>query len=236
MAEYKPVFWLILIITLIFSAPFVWYIVTIKSSVGFILPEHTDAWIGFFGSIIGGALTLFGVLWTINAQEKQRREDIKDSFLPIPVIFSISQDNSEIIENTINVEFEMIIKNIGKGPMLKIKFDEVEPYFIIIDNTKYVPNDYGFDTPSCLDTNETFPICFPKIKIKIYDIYSEYIYFSHFEYIDAFDRKYNFYIKVTYKCHNEGNGGYTTGIKSYCQVDEKEYRKFRNYHEIIVQN
>lgn len=63
------------------------YFVTTPSPFGFILPEHQDTWINFFGALIGGALTLIGVWWTIYYTEETRKEDqikheeeIKDEF------------------------------------------------------------------------------------------------------------------------------------------------------------
>ena len=60
---------------------------------GFIDDSNKDAWIGFFGAIIGGALTILGVLMTINDQrkiyiqqqkeyEKQRRNDLAIQYQP----------------------------------------------------------------------------------------------------------------------------------------------------------
>ena len=44
----------------------------------FITSENESAWIGFLGAIIGGAITLIGVAWTINYQEKLRKIDDKE--------------------------------------------------------------------------------------------------------------------------------------------------------------
>lgn len=63
------------------------YFVTTPSRFGFILPEHQDTWINFLGTLIGGALTLLGVGWTIDYTDKMRNQDqnkhneeIKDEF------------------------------------------------------------------------------------------------------------------------------------------------------------
>lgn len=37
-----------------------------------------DAWINFFGAITGGLLTLYGVWWTLNEQQKQFRKNLKE--------------------------------------------------------------------------------------------------------------------------------------------------------------
>ena len=44
---------------------------------GFINDSNKDTWISFFGSIIGGSITLIGVIWTINYEKKAREEDFK---------------------------------------------------------------------------------------------------------------------------------------------------------------
>ena len=79
----ERILFLITITSLVFSAPFVWWIISEKSLIGFIRYENMDAWIGFYGSIIGGVLTLFGVWWTIADQEKKRREELAIQYQPI---------------------------------------------------------------------------------------------------------------------------------------------------------
>ena len=37
-----------------------------------------DSWINFFGAITGGLLTLYGVWWTLNEQQKQFRKNLKE--------------------------------------------------------------------------------------------------------------------------------------------------------------
>lgn len=49
-------------------------IVTLNWGIGFITPDNRDAWIGFYGAIIGGGITLGGVAWTIVEQRKQLKK------------------------------------------------------------------------------------------------------------------------------------------------------------------
>lgn len=58
--------------------PFINFIVSTPSLFGFILMNEKNEWISFYGSIIGGALTLAGVGWTISFTESIRRRDQKN--------------------------------------------------------------------------------------------------------------------------------------------------------------
>lgn len=49
-------------------------IVTLNWGIGFITPDNQDAWIGFYGAIIGGGATLGAVWWSIIEQRKQLKE------------------------------------------------------------------------------------------------------------------------------------------------------------------
>lgn len=42
---------------------------------GFISTEKQGVWIGFYGALLSGALTLLGVGWTIEYTEKARKDD-----------------------------------------------------------------------------------------------------------------------------------------------------------------
>ena len=50
------------------------FLVYTPSYFGFIKHGEESQWIGFFGSIIGGAFTLLGVILTINFEKKSRYE------------------------------------------------------------------------------------------------------------------------------------------------------------------
>lgn len=85
---------------------------------GFITADNQDAWIGFFGAIIGGALTLIGVAWTIIDQNNKRREDAMNATKPILVANACTYEKIKgIIGDAHSKVFECILeyKNVGKG-------------------------------------------------------------------------------------------------------------------------
>lgn len=51
------------------------FIVSTPSLFGFITVDKQDIWIGFYGSVLGGILTLLGVAWTIKHTDSIREED-----------------------------------------------------------------------------------------------------------------------------------------------------------------
>ncbi|MBR5297163.1 MAG: hypothetical protein IKU29_04750, partial [Parabacteroides sp.] len=78
---------------------------------GFINDSNKDAWIDFFGAIIGGALTLIGVAWTINDQNNKRREDAMDAFKPILVANACTYEKIKGINGDSNSRvFECILE------------------------------------------------------------------------------------------------------------------------------
>lgn len=86
---------------------------------GFVTSENQSSWIGFFGDIIGGGITLIGVAWTIIDQNKKRAEDMKD--LSRPIIVSAKCEYEKIknfkseASGTKVIEAILPIKNVGKG-------------------------------------------------------------------------------------------------------------------------
>ena len=149
------------ITALLVSAPFVYCIITIKSPIGFIYPEQYDAWISFFGSIIGGILTVLGVWWTIEDHENTRRKDLATEYKPFLDFISYEKklpknSNYTTIEYKLENKFseEIIVKfdknkklstkifsmkNIGRGVLSNICLDKV----IIEDN--YLSKMISFD-------------------------------------------------------------------------------------------
>lgn len=86
---------------------------------GFVTNENESSWIGFFGDIIGGVITLMGVAWTIIDQNIKRAEDMKDMSRPIIVSTKCDYENVKNIENDTSgtkvIECILPIKNAGKG-------------------------------------------------------------------------------------------------------------------------
>lgn len=101
--------------------PIILYLIIITpSSIGIIRAQDSGAWLGFYGSIIGGTMTLLGVWWTIKEQDKlrktdlvlqeeQRKNDIRD--LEIRRVedrrASIAPFLSYVVDNTLEVEKEI---------------------------------------------------------------------------------------------------------------------------------
>lgn len=87
---------------------------------GFIKPEDTGAWLGFYGAVLGGSLTFGGVWWTIRENRKQKIEDISIQFKPI-VLFKRRKHNEEQL-NDLHIAhsneegiFEIYLYNNGRG-------------------------------------------------------------------------------------------------------------------------
>lgn len=118
----------IIILVLFFSAPFAWWVISTPSPLGFIEPQHQEAWLGFFGSIIGGALTIFGVWWTLERQEEQRREDMILHYLPILTISDRKIDITDFGEFGEHLDISLKIDNNGSGiaKEISIQLQELE--------------------------------------------------------------------------------------------------------------
>ena len=68
---------MILVFLLILSST-IYLIITTTSPVGIIKKEDVGSFLGFLGSVIGGAMTLIGVWWTIDNQEKLRKKELDE--------------------------------------------------------------------------------------------------------------------------------------------------------------
>lgn len=95
---------------------------------GFINDANRDTWIIFFGTVIGGALTLFGVWWTITNQNKKREKDKTEhnqerlqelSTQYKPIITAEVVETSEIMGGII--KSKICIKNVGRGEANDLK-------------------------------------------------------------------------------------------------------------------
>ena len=107
----------------IFVPPFINRMITTEAWLfpgffGYVNSENAGSWIGFYGAIIGGAITLLGVAWTIIDQSKKREEDMKDAVKPILVASSCKYEAVKGIKGELGTKvFECILeyKNVGKG-------------------------------------------------------------------------------------------------------------------------
>lgn len=80
-----------IIFTVTLLPPFIQWMITSKplaflSILGFINDANREAWIGYYGAIIGGALTLGGVWWTLTEQEKERNEKMRVEYKPALIL------------------------------------------------------------------------------------------------------------------------------------------------------
>lgn len=114
---------IIAVILFVLTPPFINLLVNTEAFIlpsffGFITVENQGDWIGFFGDIIGGVVTLIGVAWTIIDQNKKREEDVKDSVKPILVANACTYEKIKGIKGDDHSKvFECILeyKNVGKG-------------------------------------------------------------------------------------------------------------------------
>lgn len=130
----------VITLVLFFSAPFTWFAITTPSPIGFIRPEHQEAWLGFFGSIIGGAVTILGVYWTITEQNKQikkekrdrdqeRKEELALQYKPIIKVTQPEDayEKKVIFQTFLNTSGKLInilvyLENIGRGEAVDLSF------------------------------------------------------------------------------------------------------------------
>lgn len=234
----KNAFLFVTILVLFFSAPLVYYSITIESSFGFIFPEQYDAWISFYGSIIGGILTVLGVWWTIIDQDKrrkeendrrdaERKEDIKNEYLPIPTVTAKSDYNLDVSNNLYSITFKMHITNVGKGPMIKIQRHDI-PFIAATERYKVTPQNYGFADPYTVNVGDQIITWFPPVKLPIdKENVDCYYYLSNLKYNDAFGRTfevyYKFKFKLMYDFENDCFNGY--GPNDYEVITKEEFEK-----------
>lgn len=125
------------------------------SFLGFITIENKDAWIGFFGAIIGGAITLLGVAWTIIDQNNKRREDAMDDVKPILVANACTYEKIKGIKGDEHSKvFECILeyKNVGKGILFNPRVFNID---CKVDNTDIGKLHTTFSVKSFLDVADT---------------------------------------------------------------------------------
>lgn len=77
-------------IVLIIIPIILYYLYVTPSKFGFIKPEDTGAWIGYYGSVLGGIITLSGVWITIRYYEKENKINKSIEYKPILVLTGLS--------------------------------------------------------------------------------------------------------------------------------------------------
>ena len=96
-----------MILAIVFSIPpFVNYIVSTSSIFGYVPLNEEDTWIGFYGSVIGGLLTLLGVWWIISYTESTRKKDQENRKNEQEKEFII---RNEIIRRNLSAQYKPIL-------------------------------------------------------------------------------------------------------------------------------
>ena len=211
----EKVLYILLIVTIIFSPPFVWYTVSLKSSFGFILPEHIDAWIGFYGAVIGGSLTLFGVWWTITDQkkireddqelrDKERKENLAIEYKPhfsSPTKVKISSQNfndEDIYSNSaISISQKITLLNCGRGEAV-IKKISSEAWYVNTNDICifYTKNKDEIFPEEELEVNFKFDI-YNFIRLLEKDFHYTYVYtIIYTDLFDQYEYKKDIFINI----------------------------------------
>lgn len=138
--KYKEIILFAILILLV--VPICLYVLAFTpSSIGFMEPEDARAWLGYYGAIVGGGMTLWGVAWTMSNQRKyekkrddERKKDISNLYRPI-----LCFEKSEIIEVIENkgdayiIKLALYIKNSGRGEAYTtnyfISYFKIDPTF-----------------------------------------------------------------------------------------------------------
>lgn len=95
--------------------------------------DNFERWIGFCGSIIGGSLTLVGVVWTIKYEKESQIEGYRIQYKPFvysndEILFGKHESSAEILNKTNNeyeskesviIEFNII--NSGRGEAINVE-------------------------------------------------------------------------------------------------------------------
>lgn len=148
-----------------------------------------DAQLGYAGAIIGGSMTLIGVWWTIMDQEKQRRKDLENSFLPVPIITDKDIEYSPNFEyTTLSVTLTFQIKNVGNSPIINI---QDEGAYLESTIEKVYASEYGdvFDGHYVIEINSSSMVLYPKISVKVPSETSIVNAVCIFSYEDSFGNK-----------------------------------------------
>ena len=122
---------------------------------GFVNSRNFDAWVGFYGNIIGGVITLIGVAWTIIDQNKKREMNMKDAFKPILIATSCTYEKIKDIKNEKGSKvFECCIeyKNVGNGVLYNPAVIDVQ---YSIDNKEYGKLHMDLSVNNCIDIGST---------------------------------------------------------------------------------
>lgn len=121
---------------------------------GFVNAENASAWIGFYGAIIGGVITLFGVAWTIIDQNKKRENDMKDALKPILIANQCKNEGVRGIKGVAGAkifECSLEYKNAGKGILYNPRVFNIK---YSVDGKEQGVLNTSFSVKSSIDIND----------------------------------------------------------------------------------
>lgn len=102
-----------------------------------------DAWIGFSGSLFGGIITLIGVWWTIESQNKNKMDELHSTYKPIIVansptkeeFYKLSKDplfnpyfisfNNEDSNKELGFTLYLYLSNIGRAEAIDLMITRI---------------------------------------------------------------------------------------------------------------
>jgi len=110
-------FILAIILLVIFSLtifPFIidYCLTDTHSKIGFVDEASINGWIGYYGAVTGGALTLGGVIISIGHKDIVRKNEVKLQYLPI---IDTHINNKPSLYTKDSVFFGIVFKNVGRG-------------------------------------------------------------------------------------------------------------------------
>lgn len=118
----KKVVLVITLILLVILIPIVLYkILTTPSSIGIISNDHVGDFIGYYGAVLGGLLTLAGVLITIKFQETSDQKDRAAQYKPILTLVDESTEKPS--------QSSIKYSNIGLSLTLYDKANDKDPFW-----------------------------------------------------------------------------------------------------------
>lgn len=120
-----PVYWILIAAALLLPFPIYCLIITPSPiGAGLVRSSDTGAWLGYYGSVIGGAITLVGVRLTLDKQQRDRIDDVKMIALPF-LTFSIdfpAEPPGQYLDTfkpKINIPNNVTVKNVFRRLVIK---------------------------------------------------------------------------------------------------------------------
>lgn len=171
----------------------------IQSPIGILSKDDAIIFLSYYGTVIaglaGGALTLFGVWWTIKDQEQKRKADLVRLYKPI-----IKLEFENFIYNNGGFTANYKLVNKGRGEALNFK-------------TEFIPEDSKFTIIPILQPSDLVEVdgyielslnMYYKVSenimeesfISCFDVEQTYCAVMKIKYNDIFDTKYELNTKI----------------------------------------